>query len=208
MAIFQAIDYQEFNYYNQYYWNYWNQVHDYHSESPSDERWLPYGHHQPNKAEYEYDPSQYNHDEYLNDPYLVNNNRFSETTYPAVEEEPDEVDDDNEGEEEPTFTLNEVFLEYLIQSEKRRQERKLKERQMEKEEEEKMILGVKIDESAEDATDIRKARLNEKYGDSAMEIEQLETQLQLSFNTYSDKNHPILWPVLPLNLRYTSEEVQ
>ena len=41
--------------------------------------------------------------------------------YGVAGEELNEIDDDNEGEEEePSFTLNEEFLEYLRKSEKRR----------------------------------------------------------------------------------------
>ena len=63
-----------------------------------------------------------------------------------------------------------------------------------------MILGVKIKEINQEV------KLTDKYGDDAEEIEQLETQLELSFNTYADKKHPVLWPILPLNLRYACQE--
>ncbi len=44
--------------------------------------------------------------------------------------------------------------------------------------------------------------MKELYGEAADSIYAMETELQLKFDRVCDKNKPVLWPCLPLNMKF------
>ena len=44
--------------------------------------------------------------------------------------------------------------------------------------------------------------MRELYGEEADDIHAMETEAQLQFDKICDRNKPVLWPCLPLNMKF------
>ncbi len=48
----------------------------------------------------------------------------------------------------------------------------------------------------------QKAAMRELYGEEAEAVHALETSIQLNFEKVCDRHKPLLWPCLPLNMKF------